>query len=183
VLVGCENSSVNVQANKPKVVLTEYGDFQCPVCKHYAPIVDKLKKAYGDTLTVDYRYFPLDKFQYSKLAARAAQAAKDQGKFKQMHDTLFADQDEWADANNAQDMFIDYAKEIGLNVEQFKKDLNSSQTKQIVMEQKKEGEKKGVHGTPTFFVKDEEITPLPRDYDAFKARLDVFVKEAAQNQE
>jgi protein-disulfide isomerase len=173
-------NAINEQKGKPRVVLTEYSDFQCPTCKYFSPIVNKLKKAYGDTLVVRYRYFPLSQHQYSRLAARAAQAAKDQGKFWAMHDLLFKNQDKWENARNAQHIFIGYAKKIGLNMQQFKSDLNAAKTEQIVMEQKKEGEKRGIHATPTFFINDEEMNSLPKGYKQFKALLDIYVKEARQ---
>ncbi len=198
ILVGCKNSeskgqtqtvntatkqtqtSNTVKSNngKPRVVLTEYADFQCPTCKYFSPIVDKLKKTYGDTLVVQYRYFPLSQHQYSRLAARAAQAAKNQHKFWAMHDLLFKNQDNWDDSGDAQRIFIGYAKKIGLNMKQFKKDLNSAKTEKIVMQQKKEGEKKGINSTPTFFINNEEMSSLPQGYKQFKALLDIYVKEA-----
>lgn len=188
VLVGCKNSNSKGQTNpsnaaaadsaRPTVVLTEYADFQCPTCKYFASIVKKLKKTFGDTLIVHYRYFPLVQHEHSRLAARAAQAAKNQGKFEPMHDLLFKNQDKWADAGNAQSIFIGYAKQIGLNIKEFKKDLNAAKTERIVMEQKKQGEKKGINSTPTFFINGEEMTTLPKGYKDFKALLDIYVKEA-----
>jgi protein-disulfide isomerase len=189
-LIGCKKSNSKGQhhpsaaattsSGPPTVVLTEYADFQCPTCKYFSSIVDKLKKTYGDTLKVRYRYFPLTQHRYSRLAARAAQAARNQGKFQEMHDMLFENQDKWDDAGNAQAIFIDYAKKIGLNIKEFKKDLNAAKTERIVMEQKKEGEKKGIQATPTFFINGEKMDSLPRGYKEFKALLDIYVKEAVK---
>jgi protein-disulfide isomerase len=189
-LIGCKKSNSKGQSQTaattttssgpPTVVLTEYADFQCPTCKYYSPIVKKLKKTYGDTLKVRYRYFPLNSHRYSRLAARAAQAARNQGKFEAMHDLLFKNQDKWSNAGNPQETFINYAKEIGLDIKEFKKDLNAAKTEQTVMEQKKEGEKRGIHSTPTFFINDEEVSSLPRNYKQFKALLDIYVKEAVK---
>ncbi|HYW35814.1 MAG TPA: thioredoxin domain-containing protein [Balneolaceae bacterium] len=190
ILVGCGNSNSKGQASssssasarqnskQPRVVLTEYADFQCPTCGYFYPIVKKLKKTYGDTLKVRYRYFPLNSHSHSRLAARAAQAARNQGKFQAMHDMLFKNQDKWDDSGNPQQIFIDYAKRIGLNIKKFKKDLNAAKTQKIVMQQKKEGEKRGVNSTPTFFINGEEVTSLPRNFKQFKALLDIYVKEA-----
>lgn len=175
-------TTADVQKKKgiPTVTLIEYADFQCPTCKLFSSIVNKLEQTYGDTLIVHFRYFPLRQHRYSRLAARAAQAAKNQGKFWAMHDMLFKNQDNWADSRNAQKIFIGYAQKIGLDMDQFKSDLNSAKTEKIVMEQKKEGEQKGVHSTPTFFINGEQMTSLPRGYKQFKALLDIYVNEAKQ---
>lgn len=160
-----------------KVVLTEYSDFQCPACGYFYPIVTKLKQEYGNDLKVNYRYFPLNSHQFAALAARAAEAARNQGKFKEMHDLLFANQRYWSSTGNPQSIFVNYAEEIGLDVGQFKNELNSTETQQAVMEQKKEGQQRGVNSTPTFFVNGEQIEPLPRSYEAFKAIIDSYMQE------
>lgn len=199
-LVGCQNSESDLQAQatpeketantdvqtqstskngtEAPLVLVEYADFQCPTCAYFYPIVEKLKKYYGDKLVVKFRYFPLNSHRYSMLAARAAEAAKNQGKFAAMKRLIFTNQDEWASSSNPQQIFIGYAREIGLNIKQFKHDLNAAETQRVVMEQKKKGLQRGVRATPTFFINGEKMITLPKNYKQFKALLDVYLKEA-----
>jgi len=99
------------------VNIVEYSDYQCPTCAYFHPIVEKIKSNFGTKVDVDYRYFPLNSHQYAALAARVAQAAKNQGKFKQMHDLLFENQKRWSNSGNPTPIFINYAREVGLDVE------------------------------------------------------------------
>lgn len=184
-LVGCQNDKTDLHAQttddgKAPLVLVEYADFQCPTCATFYSIVQKLKDHYGDKLVVKFRYFPLNSHRYSMLAARAAQAAKNQGKFEAMEHLLFTNQQEWASSSNPQSIFIGYAKQIGLDTEQFKEELNAAETQKTVMEQKKEGVSRGVRATPTFFINGEKMTSLPRNYRQFKALLDLYLEEAQQ---
>ncbi len=187
VLMGCQNTESNGQANESQtnqqaevVTLTEYSDFQCPACASFYPLVEKLKETYGDRLEVNYRYFPLNSHQYAMLAARAAEAARNQGEFDAMHDILFQNQQQWSSSSNPQPMFVNYARQIGLDINQFKEDLNAAATQQTVMEQKREGQDRGVTGTPTFFINGEEMVSLPRSYEQFKALMDIYMNEAKQ---
>ncbi|MFH5882886.1 DsbA family protein [Halalkalibaculum sp. DA3122] len=161
------------------IVLTEYSDYQCPACAYYHPVVEKLKEEFGDKLKVEYRYFPLNSHQFAALAARAAEAAGNQGQFKAMHDMLFENQDNWSSSGNPQSIFIGYAKELGLDVQQFQSDLNAAETQKTVMEQKQEGVNMGVNSTPTFFINGIKVQQLPRSYDQFKSLLESQMSEDA----
>lgn len=168
----------NSSNSNAEVVLTEYSDFQCPACGYFYPMVEKLKAEYGDKLEVRYRYFPLNSHQYAALAARAAQAAKNQGKFDEMHDRLFENQQSWSSSGNPQAVFIGYAQDMGLDMQQFKNDLNSAETQQAVMEQKQEGRNRGVNSTPTFFVNGDMVQQMPRTYEQFKAIIESAMNES-----
>ncbi len=167
--------------SQAEVVLTEYSDFQCPACAYFYPMVEKLKEEYGDRLKVDYNYFPLNSHQYAALAARAAEAAKNQGQFDAMHDLLFENQKSWSSSGNPQSVFIGYAKDLGLDMQQFREELNSAETQKAVMEQKQEGIDMGVNSTPTFFVNGDEIQQLPRTYEQFKAIIEKHMENSASN--
>lgn len=160
------------------VVLTEYSDFQCPACGYFFPMVEKLKAEYGDRLEVEYRYFPLNSHQYAALAARAAEAAKNQGKFDEMHDMLFTNQQNWSSSMNPQSVFIGYAQDIGLDMQQFRDELNSAETQQAVMEQKQEGQNRGVNSTPTFYVNGDMVQQMPRTYEQFKTIIESAMSES-----
>src|SRR5699024_12409392 len=93
VLVGCENSIDDLSFMSPdetdKLVITEYSDYQCPACAYFHPFVKKIRENMGDKVVFNLRYFPLSSHRYSALAARAAQAAKNQVEFMKMHSMLF----------------------------------------------------------------------------------------------
>ncbi|MDZ7691593.1 MAG: thioredoxin domain-containing protein [Balneolaceae bacterium] len=165
-------------SSNAEVVLTEYSDFQCPACGYFYPMVEKLKEEYGDKLRVNYRHFPLNSHQFAALAARAAEAAGNQGEFDAMHDRLFENQKSWSSSGNPQSVFTGYAQDIGLDIQQFKNDLNSAETQQTVMEQKKEGQNRGVNSTPTFFVNGDIVQQLPRSYEQFKAIIESAMQES-----
>lgn len=164
-------------ASTAKVTLIEYSDYQCPACAYYHPIVDSLKQEYGEDLDVVYKYFPLNSHQYSALAARAAEAARNQGKFLEMHNLLFENQRQWSTSNNPISAIINYARELNLDMDKFTDELNATETQQIVMEEKQEGIKLGVNSTPTFYINGEKVEQNPNTYDAFKALVDEYMSE------
>lgn len=149
------------------ITITEYSDYECPACGYFYPIVKKLKDKYGDQIKMNYKFFPLNSHQFSALAARAAQAAKNQGKFLEMHNKLFENQKRWSQSGDPTPMFVNFARDLGLDIEQFKNDLNAAETQRTVMEQKKEGQMQGVRSTPTFFIGDEMLSSLPRNFAEF----------------
>lgn len=153
-------------------ILIEYSDFQCPACKQYHPIVEKLLGEHGTKLTFVTRHFPLAQHKNAPLAARASEAAHKQGKFWEMHAMLFDRQDDWAEKGNAADIFADYAKELGLNVEQFKTDIDSQEVKDRVNADYASGVKNGVNSTPTFFYNGTKIENA-KSYEDFVSKLEL----------
>ena len=175
-----KDNEVSAQDNsdsKALITLTEYSDYQCPACGVYHPIVERLKEHFGDKLEVEYRDFPLNIHQYAMLAARAAEAAKIQGNFKAMHDKLFENQNVWSGSSNPQSLFEDYAQEIGLDLEQFREDLNSAEAQRAVIEEKNEGEQMGVNSTPTFFINGEKLVQNPQNFEQFKNLINLYMDE------
>lgn len=161
-----------------KVTLTEYSDYQCPACALYHPIVDSLKKEFGADLNIEYKYFPLNSHQYAALAARAAEAARNQGKFLEMHYKLFENQRQWANSNNPISSIINYARELNLDMDKFTDELNAAETQQVVMEEKQAGLQLGVNSTPTFYINGEKVEQNPRTYDAFKSMIQEYMNES-----
>ncbi|HEX6983284.1 MAG TPA: thioredoxin domain-containing protein [Balneolaceae bacterium] len=159
------------------VTITEYSDYQCPACAYYHSFVKKLKEDLGDKIEFDQRFFPLSNHRYGAISARAAQAARNQGKFIEMHNLLFENQQEWANSANPTSYFLDYARKLGLDIEQFKEDLNSGETQRIVMESRQEGIRRGVRATPTFFIEGEKVRRLPRTYEQFKELVLTYINE------
>jgi protein-disulfide isomerase len=130
------------------VILVEYGDYECPACGQAHYILQNLLAQAGDTVTLVFRNFPLTTVHpHAQLAAEAAEAAGAQGKFWQMHDTLFENQ-QALDA----DSLLEYAASLGLDVDAFAEDLTQRRFADRVREDFLSGVRSGVNGTPTFFI-------------------------------
>lgn len=153
---------------KSKVVVTEYGDFQCPACKAYAPLIKQLIADEGKKVYFVYRYFPLTQVhQNAHIGAQAGWASNKQGKFWEMSDTLFQNQDDWATLANPQDTYVGYAKTLGMNTDKFKTDMNSAQASKFVDDSLNAALGLGLQSTPSFFINNQKIEN-PNTYDDFK---------------
>lgn len=167
-------------AGKKHITLVEYGDYECPVCEEYYPIVQQLHQKYGDDVTVQFRNLPLTQIHPNAFAAaRAAEAADLQGKFWQMHDALYQNQNVWGQAKNATNYFNQYAQQLGLNIAQFKKDFGSSKVNDRINADLAAFAKTGQsQATPTFFLNGTYIKPGP-SVDEFAKLIDQQI--AAKN--
>lgn len=152
-----------------KIILIEYSDFQCPACRSYYQIVKKLSQEFPD-LSVVYRHFPLPQHANARTSAQAAEAAGQQGKFWEMHDMLFDNQQNWAESKTSREIFLGYALALGLDIEKFKTDYDSSATK-IKIEKDYQSGAKDINGTPTFFINNKKIQN-PRNYDEFRSTIE-----------
>jgi len=133
---------------KAKIVIVEFSEFQCPYCARITPYLDSLTKANPDKIRLVYKNFPLSFHNNARAAAASAMAANKQGKFWDYR---------WALASNFQNLsdstFIETAKKVGLNIEQFKKDMVLDSAKQAIIDRDmKLGSEVGVSGTPNFYV-------------------------------
>lgn len=130
------------------VTLVEYGDYECPYCRHAHATIKALLHAMHARVRFVYRNFPLTSLHpHAALAAQAAEAAALQGTFWEMHDTLYEHQH----ALELDDI-EQYAVAIGLDLDQFVADMPSEEVMARVKEEFRGGVRSGVHGTPTFFV-------------------------------
>ncbi len=135
-----------------KVFLVEFSDFQCPACKAAKPAVDAVVTQYKDKLVFGYRYFPLDQHPFGMKAAMAAETANRQGKFWEMYDVLFANQEKFSDS-----IFTDLAKQLNLDMDKFTKDLADNTIKQKIEQDRSYGSQIGVNATPTFFLNGKKL--------------------------
>ncbi len=154
------------------VTLIEYGDFQCPACAQYAPVVEQLY-ASSTSLRVVFRHFPLSQHANAMISAEASEAASAQGKFWEMYKLIYAGQQDWenqADAD-ARVTFDGYAMSLGLDKAKFDADIDSPAVKKFILDEQAEGQALGISYTPTLFVNDKIITN-PEGYAPFKAIID-----------
>lgn len=139
------------------VTLEEFADFQCGACGAYHPELKKIEAEYGDRLRVVFRENPLvPTHQYALVAAQAAEAAGLQGRFWEMHDKLYENQKAWAEAKDVVPLFVDYAKQIGLDTDRFMRDLNGEAVAARIFQDGKRSHALGINSTPTFFVNGKE---------------------------
>jgi protein-disulfide isomerase len=135
------------------VSLVEYSDFQCPACGQFHPVVKEIVETYGNNLRFEYKHFPLSTIHpHAISAAIAAEAAGQQGKFFEMHDKLFENQKTWSAAPTPQVFFLQYAQELGLDVDLFKRHMRASILKEKVNTEFNEARDKGLTGTPSFYL-------------------------------
>jgi protein-disulfide isomerase len=152
------------------ITVVAFSDFQCPFCSRAVPTVKQLETDYAGKIKIVFKQFPLPFHDKAHLAAEAALAAKDQGKFWQMHDKLFANQQALDRASLEK-----YAQELGLDMAKFKAALDSGKYKDKVDAEDREGAAVGVTGTPTFFVNGTRLVGA-QPIDAFKAVIDKELK-------
>jgi len=139
---------------KSSVTLVEYGDYECPICGEYYSTVKQIAAEYDTQIYFQFRNLPLTSIHPNAFAgARAAEAASLQGKFWQMHDELYANQNSWASSSNSASYFTQYAQALGLNATQFQQDMNSDQVNNTINADLAAFAKtKQQEATPTFFV-------------------------------
>lgn len=158
-------------ADKSKVTIVEFGDFQCPACGAAHPVVAQVLKEYGDKVTFVFRNFPLNVHKNAELAAQAAEAAGAQNKFFEMHDKLYENQEKWSEKDKALDIFVEYAKELKLDVDRFKKEVEEKKYKAKIEKDISDGNAAGVNSTPTFYINGvAQAGVMP--FDEFKKRIE-----------
>ena len=159
------------------VTVDEFSDFQCPACSRMQPVFAQLMEAYGDRVKFAFRQFPLTSIHPQAFkAAEGALCADAQGKFWEMHDTLFAHQRELG-----VDQIKERARELGLDTEAFDTCLDSGANRQRVQADLQAGQKAGVTGTPTIFVNGRQVTLMRgvSPFDLLSATIDDELERAA----
>ena len=144
-----------------KVVLIEYGDFQCPSCGGAHPQIKTITEEYKDKILFIFRNFPLRAQHPNALAAAAAvEAAGLQGKYWEMHNLVFESQQEWSPlaANERTSKFTEYAESIGLDKERFLTDIASTPVSTKISFDQAIGKKINVNSTPTFYLNGKQLS-------------------------
>jgi protein-disulfide isomerase len=145
-----------------KVTLVEFSDFQCPHCGAAHPDVVRALREFDGNLRVVYRYFPLSSHSRALPAARAAEAARLQGKFWEMQDLLFEHQRELEDADLRK-----YASQLGLDMARFEQDMSSPEVEQRIQADRALGQKLGIEATPSFFINGRPFRESHRTLSAY----------------
>jgi protein-disulfide isomerase len=176
---GAESPHIRGNPDAP-VTLEEYGDFQCPPCGMFSVFLGQLEKEYDSRLRVVFRNFPLTMHEHAREAALAAEAAGLQGRFWEMHDVLYREQDNWSKAPNARELFESYAGTIGLDVDKFKKDMDGEQAKTRVESDRRRGESLGINITPTLFINNQPLEPKDKNPEGIRAEINAALEKKPQ---
>jgi protein-disulfide isomerase len=152
-----DKASKNTSADTV-VTLEEFGDYQCPPCGQLHPTLKKLKQDYGTRLNFIFRNLPLTKIHQNALvAAQAAEAARMQNRFWEMHDLLYENQSLWKDDVNPRSIFVKFATDLGLNTAQFSRDLDDKQIQLRIEADEDAAAKQGIDGTPTILINGRQL--------------------------
>ena len=163
-----------------KVVLIEYGDFQCPACATMSPKLKALSEEYGDKIAVVFRNFPLSGHANALSAAAAVEAAGFQGKYWEMHDIIYDKQTTWSSANASErtELYKQYAQEVGVSdLEKFISDMKSANISKKISYDKALGTAAKITGTPSLFLNGEELTnEIWGDDTKLREKIDSLLK-------
>ena len=160
--------------------LLEYGDYQCPPCGQLYPDLKQIEKEYGDQVQIVFHHFPLMKIHKNALpAAHAAEAARNQNKFWEMHDLLYRNQKEWSDLADPRPVFITYAKQLGLNIDSFNRDLEGNQIDQKITADIQRGTAQGVTGTPTVFLDTHLLNYEATNLNGIRRGINILLERKA----
>lgn len=142
-------------------VLVEFLDFECESCGAVFPIIEQVREEFAGELTYALRYLPLDGHANSRPAAHAAEAAARQGRLEEMYRQLFERQAEWGEQEEGavDDLFVEMAETIGLDMEQWQQDRASDAVAERVEADVADAEKLRLTGTPSFFLDGEPFQP------------------------
>jgi protein-disulfide isomerase len=163
------------------ITLVEYGDYQCPFCGQYYPVVRQVQSEYNDQIYFQFRNYPLTNLHQNAFsAARAAEAAGLQNKFWEMHNALYESQDQWSQLSDASSFFSKLAQQLGLDITKFKADYASSKVNDLINADLAEGSKLKIQGTPTFFLDGKKIE-VSQNPASFKKVINEALAKKGQN--
>jgi len=153
--LGCEkqryplalDDAARLGKQKAPIEIVVFSDFQCSFCKKAAAELRRIHRVKGNRIKIYYKHFPLSYHPQAENAARAAESARLQGKFWEMHDQLFA-----YGADLTDESYAEIARKLGLDLEQFEEDISSEEVAARVEADKAEGDALGVDGTPFIFI-------------------------------
>jgi protein-disulfide isomerase len=157
-----------------KVTIVEFSDFQCPFCRRAVTVIDQVLKAYPQQVKLVFKHEPLSFHPNAMPAAIAAEAARDQGKFWEMHDLIFANQ-----STLSNEKFLAWADQLHLNLYRYRGALRTQKNRERILQDAKQGQEYGVTGTPMFFI-NGRLLPGAYPLEAFKKIIDEEIQNADQ---
>lgn len=160
------------------VTVEEYGDYQCPPCGLLYPELKKIEAEYGSNLHLVFHHLPLTGIHKNALAAaHAAEAAGRQNHFWEMHDRLYLNQKAWSDRADARSIFIEYARQLGLDIERFTRDMDSPEVDSRITADSQQAASRGIAGTPTILVEGRQLRPEATTPDGIRQGIDFMLAQ------
>ncbi|MCC7387104.1 MAG: thioredoxin domain-containing protein [Deltaproteobacteria bacterium] len=153
------------------VTIAVFSDYQCPYCRRLERTLAEVEKAYGDQVRIAFVQLPLPFHEHAAAAAKAALAADAQGRFWPFHQRLFAE-----GATLGPDGLLALAREAGLDLERFQRDLDSPQIAASLEKHQAVAQQLEVRGTPTLFINGRRITGA-QPLETLKAAIDEALKD------
>jgi protein-disulfide isomerase len=161
------------------VTIEFFSDLQCPQCARYEPMVKNLKTEFGDKVRMVLRHFPLRAHEHAVLAACAAEAAANQSKFWQMAEALYKTQWMWATAPAPRTILMDQAKDLGLDLDQFQKDLDSTECRERIDADQAHGQALGVKTAPSVLINGYNVPNTEFSENGFRTAIKAALAKAA----
>lgn len=175
-----QNYRVKGSADAP-VELVEFGDFGCGFCAQAAPQVEQLLAQYEDQVQFEFRPFSIPSGQNSVVAHRAAEAAGMQGKFFEMYELIYQQQQVWGQSTEAKEIIDGFAQQLELDMDQYQQDYRAAETLDIINDFKAEAADVGVTGTPAFFVNGELVETQGQYFQALDEAISNALAENNNN--
>lgn len=162
------------------VTMEFFADLQCPQCARYEPIAKSVRAEFGDKVRMVLRHYPLDTHQHATLAAWAAEAAANQGKFWEMVEALYKTQWMWANAPAPRAILIDQAKQLGLDQDKFQSDLDGPEVRERVEEDGSYAQSIGVKSAPSVVINGYNIPNTEFNENGFRAAIKAALAKSGQ---
>ncbi|MBD8045346.1 thioredoxin domain-containing protein [Arthrobacter sp. Sa2BUA2] len=159
----------------PKATLVLFTDYECPYCAKMDALIQQAAEDYGDEVRILVRNYPLSKHLNAEPAAQAVEAAAEQGALQDMAATIFEHQEDWAAEIDPDDIFAQYAEDLGLDVEKFRADYSSEAIKARVAKDLADAKALQVKGTPTLILDGQMLQLNSVDYAELQEPLDEAV--------
>jgi len=158
------------------VTLEEFGDYQCPPCAGLHPELKRIKQNYQQRVRFVFRNLPLTKIHTNALAAaQAAEAARLQGRFWEMHDLLFENQKTWASDSDPRPIFLKLAHDVGLDLDRFAQDIDGSQVRERLLADQQLAASLGLDSTPTILIDGRQLRPETTTAEGIRKGLDFML--------
>ena len=165
------------------VTVEEFGDYQCPPCGLLHPELKKIEAEYSNRINFVFHNLPLTKNHKNALAAaQAAEAARLQNHFWQMHDLIYDNQNGWKDLDDPRPTFTQYARDLGLDVKRFVRDVEGAEVQQRLAEDKQRADAQGVQGTPTILIEGRQLKVEATTPDGIRKGVDAMLAHKAGRQ-
>jgi protein-disulfide isomerase len=161
------------------VTIEFFSDLQCPPCARYEPMVKNLKTEFGDKVRMVLRHFPLQAHEHAMLASCAAEAAAQQGKFWEMAEALYRSQWMWAKAPAPRAILMDKARELGLDLDQFQKDLNGTEVRERIGADQRHAQSVGVKTAPSVVINGYNVPNSEFSENGFRTAIKAALAKAA----